>query len=67
MGAVRIAASSSALFKGSSLANGLRCIRTFERVNRIRFDPTNRSHLDTVRGMGVHEQLFRRVAAITKD
>jgi len=59
--AIRAAAQPSALFKGSSLSNGLRCIRTFERVNEVRFDPFNEQHIAAVRGMGVHEELFRKV------
>lgn len=61
LAAIRDAAAETALFKGSSLANGLRCIRTFERVNRRNFDPFDRYHRSIIYGMGHHEQLFRRL------
>lgn len=64
MAAVREAAKPSVLFKGSSLTNAMRAIRTFERVNGLPFDPYDDRHLDTVRSMGVHEQIFRRVDRI---
>lgn len=57
MVAIRECASEGALFKGTSLSFGLRCIRTFERVNGLAFDPFNRPHRDTVRHMGTHEYL----------
>ena len=62
--AIRRAARETALFKGTTLTNGLRCIRTFERVNGIAFDPLNPRHCDTVDGMGVHEAINRRVRLI---
>lgn len=64
MQAIREAAAPSELFKGTSLAYGLRCIRTFERVNNLPFDPFNKLHRDTTRHMAVHEATFRRVRFI---
>ncbi len=61
MAAVKEAATETVLFKGSSLPNGLRCIRTFERVNGIAYDPFNESHRAKTRGNGVHEALFQRL------
>lgn len=62
--AIRRAARETALFKGTTLANGLRCIRTFERVNGIAFDPFNPRHCEMVDGMGVFEAIYRRVRLI---
>lgn len=64
MAAIRKAAEETTLFKGSSLTDGLRCIRTFERVNGRSFDPLNEYHVSLVRGMGVHERIHRRVGRI---
>lgn len=52
----------SALFnvKGVGTTDALRCIRTFERVNGISFDPFNERHVDHIRGMATHENFFRR-------
>lgn len=61
MKAIRLAARETSLFKGTTLTNGLRCIRTFERVNGIKFDPKNRAHLRTVDGMAVHEAIHRKL------
>lgn len=58
--AIKLAAAETTLFKGSTLANGLRAIRTFEILNGVDFDPHNNYHLSTVHGMGVHEGIFRR-------
>jgi hypothetical protein len=60
MAAIREAAAESALFRGSSLSDGLRCIRTFERVNGIPFDPFDDYHRSLIEGMGAHERIFRR-------
>ena len=67
MRAINLAAQETSLFKGTTRANGLRCIRTFERVNGVAFDPFNDSHLRTVRGMGVHEAIHRRVRLMRRS
>jgi hypothetical protein len=40
--------------------NGLRAIKTFERVNGIAFDPFSESHRFKVSGAGIHEAFFRK-------
>lgn len=47
-------------------ANGLRAIRTFERVNGIKFDPFNESHRQKTDGSGIHESFFRRAELLFK-
>ena len=43
---------------------GLRCIREFERINGITFDPFNSGHVDTVKGMGPFSVTFYRIRKI---
>ena len=40
--------------------NGLRAIKTFERVNGVAFNPFDESHLLKVAGEGIDEAFFRR-------
>lgn len=61
MVAIKEAAAPSAIMKGTSKTFGLRCIRTFERVNSVPFDPFDRYHRSLVRGMGAFEATFWRV------
>ena len=61
MAAIRNAARETSLFKGTTLTNGLRCIRTFERVNGIAFDPFDAYHCRLVDGMAVHEAIHRKL------
>jgi hypothetical protein len=61
MAAIRRSARETSLFKGTTLTNGLRCIRTFERVNGIAFDPFNSYHCQIVDGNGVHEGIYRKL------
>ena len=42
-----------------SRTHGLRVIRSFERVNKIPFDPFDHSHVHLIEGMGHHEHFFR--------
>lgn len=64
MDAIREAAAPSALMKGTSLTFGLRCIRIFESVNGITFDPFNSSHREKVGGRGAYACVFWRVRRI---
>lgn len=61
LNAIKLAARETSLFKGTTLTNGLRCIRTFERVNGIPFDPFDSYHLSVIDGMAVHEAIYRSV------
>lgn len=59
--AIDYAASETALFKGTTRTNGLRCVRTFEDVNGFEFNPFDKSHVEHIRGMAVHEAIHRRL------
>lgn len=55
------------LVKGiTTKTNGLRCIKTFEEVNNIKFDPFCSEHVDKVAGMGNYEDLFRKINLLLK-
>jgi hypothetical protein len=43
----------------SSKTDGLRVIRSFERINKIPFDPFDHYHVHIVNGNGRHEHFFR--------
>lgn len=47
--------------KRSSKTDGLRVIASFERVNKIKFDPFKSSHRELIQGNGHWEGLFRSV------
>lgn len=47
-------------------ANGLRSIRTFERVNKIKFDPSNKTHRAKTDGSGIDESFFRKAKLLFK-
>ena len=51
----------------TSKTYGLRCIRTFERVNDVVFDPFDKSHVDCISGMANHEEFFRKAKRILKQ
>jgi hypothetical protein len=59
--AIRKSARETSLFKGTTLTNGLRCIRTFERVNGVAFNPFDSYHCSLVDGMAVHEAIHRKL------
>ena len=61
MAAIRRSARETSLFAGTTLTNGLRCIRTFERVNNVAFDPFDSYHCSIVDGMAVHEAIHRKL------
>ena len=44
-----------------SKTNGLRAIRRFERVNKTKFDPFDKRHLELIHGCASHESFFRKV------
>jgi hypothetical protein len=50
----------------STRTDGLRVIRTFERVNKIPFDPFDHYHVDLIKGWGHHEGFFRAAKRILK-
>lgn len=58
LNAIKIAAGNS------TMSNGLRAIRRFERINKIDFNPYNKSHISTVINCGEHEWFFRKVRTI---
>lgn len=64
LSAIRAAAKESVLFKGSSLTDGLRAIREFERINGCEFDAGDDYHRSLVAGMGCHMAIKRRVDRI---
>jgi hypothetical protein len=41
-----------------SKTDGLRTIKSFERVNKIAFDPCNERHLNVIKGMAGNERFF---------
>lgn len=45
----------------SSKTDGLRVIKRFEKVNKIKFDPFNINHRELVIGHGMNESFFRAV------
>jgi len=45
--------------KLESKTNGLRVIKRFERVNKVKFDPFNNDHLDLIYGNASNESFFR--------
>jgi len=47
-----------------SVADGLRVIKDFERVNEIKFDPFDSYHVDKISGMATHKNFFRRARQI---
>lgn len=49
------------MMKTATKASGLRCIREFEKINGVDFDPFDRSHVFTVSGMAPFCQLFRHL------
>lgn len=51
---------------GSSKTDGLRVIRLFEKMNGVRFDPFDNSHLNLISGMGHHESFFRQANILFK-
>jgi len=50
-------------FEGESASktDGLRVIRRFEKVNKIKFDPFNSLHIDAISGWGKYEGFFRAI------
>lgn len=50
--------------KMCSESAGFRCIKDFEQINGVRFDPQNTLHVDTVTGMGPTRELLDDVKAI---
>jgi hypothetical protein len=59
--AMEICKKKTALFssKGVTNTDALRCFRSFEKVNGIKFDPFNSSHIDVIRGNATHEKFFK--------
>jgi hypothetical protein len=48
----------------ASKTDGLRAIRTFERINNIDFDPFDKTHILKVSGYGHDIEFFRRAKKI---
>jgi hypothetical protein len=63
--AIHEAAAPLGAFAGSSLTDGLRVIRTFERVNRRPFNPLDDYHRSLIAGMGAVEAMFRKFGKYT--
>ena len=63
MSAIRKAAKTSDWWGGvdASKTNGLRVIKTFEKVNGIPFDPFDPAHIRLIEGNGHHEEFFRKM------
>jgi hypothetical protein len=53
--------------KRFSKTDGLRVIRSFERVNEIPFDPYNKTHLLYISRMAGHEHFFRRFKKVMQE
>jgi hypothetical protein len=57
--AIRIACYDPLSKRKPSKTYGLRTIKSFERVNGMKFNPFNETHIDRIAGMASHEALFR--------
>lgn len=64
MKAIDIARTSYFLGGKASLTDGLRVIRRFEKVNSIKFDPSNSAHLSAISGNGHNENFFRKARKV---
>lgn len=54
-------ARSNPLFHDGTKTDGLRVIRSFERVNKIAFNPFNNLHILMISGMSHNERLIRNL------
>lgn len=50
----------------ASRTDALHCIRIFERVNAVEFDPSDSSHIQTISGMANYAALHRGLGRIFK-
>jgi hypothetical protein len=50
--------------KWQSKTDGLRVIKRFERVNKTKFDPHSKRHLEMIHGNASHEHFFRKAGYI---
>lgn len=50
--------------RDASKAAGLRCIREFERINEVDFDPFDANHRFTISGMAPFGEAIRKVAGV---
>lgn len=57
---------SSATYMPVSRFTAARCLKTFERINAVPFDPLNPLHVMAVTGMGPHEALHRKLRKLWK-
>lgn len=69
--AINQACESCGMFKQCNKAGGMRVIKTFERVNKIAFDPFDQYHVSMISGMGPMGSSIRMVrialGKITKE
>lgn len=65
--AIDIARSESFATPRGSRTNGLRVIRRFEKVNGIKFDSRDVSHVARVHGMANYEYFFRKIKRLTTN
>lgn len=65
--AINLARSESSLNPKSSMTDGLRVIRRFEKINNIKFDPFNKTHLNKIAYNGSHESFFRSMKILFKN
>jgi hypothetical protein len=66
MRSIEIARNDPMLEKRPSKTNGLRVIKTFERVNGMAFDPFDKSHRRMIAGHAGHEAFFRMMRLFFK-
>lgn len=64
--AIDVARSESFASPKSTMTNGLRVIRRFEKVNGIEFNPRDSLHISFVRRMGCHEDFFRTAKRVLR-
>lgn len=65
MEAIKLAqATTFGVGKLSSKTDGLRAIRRFEKINKVKFDPFSTVHTRFVTGCGIHEEFFRSASRI---
>jgi len=52
---------------GVTKSDALRCIRRFEIVNSVSFDPFNKEHVELITGMALHARFFRQARLAMKE